>query len=185
MSSDSAERAQRRVERIGRYLPIVAALVVLVTTAAESQISPVQQSRRAAAVTRFVHDGDGFAAVRLGENESVVRTLFGPPVSENTSGPERRLVYPLRGGVVLEVRTTSGTVAAIAITAGEGPTLHSPKTVRGVRLGAPIGQVLERYGAPAGDHHWYADEGIAFNIDGPAPIVQSILLFPRRTPPPN
>lgn len=179
MSSDSADRTVRLV-------PIAAAVLLLAAGPAEPQISPLQQSRRATAVTQFVHDGDGFAAVRLGAEESAVRTLFGPPASESSAGTERRLVYPLRGGVVLEVRVTGDRVAAIAVAAGEAaPLLSPPKTVRGIRLGAPIGQVIERYGAPAGDRYWYADEGIAFNTEASAATVQSILVFPRRTPPPN
>ena len=64
------------------------------------------------------------------------------------------------------------------------PALASPKTLRGIRLGAPIGQVVERYGPPTDGKLWYSTQGIAFNVDGSANTVRSILVVPRGTMPP-
>src|SRR5207248_1945109 len=125
------------------------------------------------------------ATVRLGASEHDINTLLGAPDSEDTTDSERIWRYLLRGGVTLEVHLVGSLVAAIAMRAPDGtPALASPKTLRGIRLGAPIGQVVERYGPPTDGKLWYSTQGIAFNVDGSANTVRSILVVPRGTMPP-
>lgn len=76
-------------------------------------------------------------------------------------------------------------MAALALVSTAEPARRaSPTTVRGIRLGLPIAKVVERYGPPGDNRLWYASDGIAFNIEGPADTVQSILVMPRGTTPP-
>jgi hypothetical protein len=82
--------------------------------------------------------------------------------------------------VYLDIHTVGAMVRAVSLTARGGGLPQSPTTVRGITLGAPIAQVLERYGDASS--LWYTAEGIGFNIDAVAEAVESIVVLPSGTP---
>jgi hypothetical protein len=161
----------------------VAALlaVALLSGAAEAQ----RTSRRVALEWPAV-DGEGLASLRLGLDEAQVPALFGPPDAVAASPvAERLLRYEVTPGFRLEVHVAQERIQALGLRAAGGePPLRSPQTVRGVRLGMPVGLVIERYGDPRDGRLWYAEAGIAFNLEGPGDTVESILVFAPGTPAP-
>ena len=162
---------------------LVAAASVVFADVSHAQ-NAVQQGRRQAAATQSVFDGDGVATVRLGASERDVQTLLGVPDDDQTTDSERVWRYLLRGGLTLEVHLVGGAVQAVGMSAPDGaPAPWAPKPLRGIRLGAPICQVVERYGPATDGRFWYSTQGIAFNVDGPADTVRSILVVPRGTIP--
>lgn len=152
---------------------------VLVATLLGVAAAWAEPPGRGSALDWPVIDGVSAASLHLGQEEAVVRALFGAPDETLPSVlAEQRLRYEIGPGVWLEVHVEGGRLEAIGFTApaGQAPA-RSPLTVRGIQLGAPLGWVVERYGAPAGGRHWYAGEGIAFNLEGGAQTVTSILVF--------
>ncbi len=164
-----------------RTFVVVAALAALsLGAAAEAQLS-----RRVALEWPAV-DGEGLASLRLGLDEAQAPGLFGAPdtVAVSPIG-DRRLDYEIAPGVRLEVHVLAGRIHGLGLSvAGSEPPVRSPQTIRGIRLGMPVGTVAERYGDPRDGRFWYAEVGIAFNVGGPADTVESILVFPPGTPAP-
>jgi hypothetical protein len=157
---------------------------VLFATMMCAGVSLAQRPPRASALDWPAIDGASAARLHVGQDERAVVALFGDP---DESAPsflaERRLRYEIVPGVGLEVHVQAGRIEGIGFTLLDGqPPPRSPRTVRGIQLGAPVASVVERYGEPAGGRYWYAAEGIAFNLEGAAETVTSILIFPPGTP---
>jgi hypothetical protein len=166
-------------------LTVVAGLLAFTTGGAAAQ-DVRQATQRAMALTRPALDGTVLAGVQLTFSEHAVVALFGEPQARAVSpyGGEV-LRYDVAAGARLDVHVAGGTVNALGVIApGRPESASSPQTVRGIRLGMPVARVLERYGSRDDGRLWYADEGIAFNVEGPALTVTSILVFPRGMPPP-
>jgi hypothetical protein len=143
-----------------------------------------QAAQRAMALVRPALDGTVLAGIRLDFSEQAVLALLGEPHGRGTSSHgDAVLSYDIAPGVRLDVHVAGGAVNALGIVApGRPDSATSPQTVRGIRLGMPVARVLERYGARADSRLWYAEEGIAFNVEAAAPTVTSILVFRRGTP---
>lgn len=148
--------------------------------------TPLQTVERRQAVVAPAIDGLMLGGVRLGTAEAVLVRQLGPPGAVRPSSlGDRTLAWELVPGLVLEVHLAGGEVGAIVVAATAGdPPPGSPRTTRGIGLGAPVADVLARYGPAAGDHLWYAEAGVAFNLDAADTHVRSIAVFPRGTPPP-
>lgn len=162
---------------------IIAALFLTEATGAQTL---TQHMQRRSALTQPALDGMALGGIRLGDPEAAVTALLGPPEAvESSALAERVLRYELVPDLWLEAHVDPTGVRAIGVrVASEPDALPSPQTMRGIHLGMPIARVLERYGEPAVSRLWYAAEGVAFNVDGPADTVESILIFPRGTPAP-
>jgi hypothetical protein len=165
-------------------------LLLLITAALGPDAGGAQtltgQTQRRMALGQPALDGLALGGVRLGDAEGAVVALLGSP---DATGPstlaERMLRYELAPDTWLEVHAGASGIRAISVRAvGEPVPRPSLQTMRGIHLGMPLARVLERYGDPAGGRHWYAAEGIAFNLDGPADTVTSILVFPPGMPAP-
>ncbi len=168
------------MHRSRTFVTAVFALVLL-AGAAEAQ----RLSRRVALEWPAV-DGEGLASLRLGLDEAQAPGLFGAPDTVVASPiGDRRLDYEVAPGVRLEVHVLAGRIHALGLSAaGSDPPVRSPQTIRGIRLGMSLSTVAERYGEPRDGRFWYPEAGIAFNVDGPADTVESILVFPPGTPAP-
>ncbi len=160
---------------------VVMAVASLLAATAEGQRLP-----RRVALDWLALDGEGLASMALGIDEAQVKALLGEPDTVTGSAvAERRLGYEVAPGVRLEVHVRERRVHALGLTArGHEAPARSPRTLRGLRLGVPVTAVTERYGESTGGRLWYADVGIAFNLEGPAETVESILVFPPGTPAP-
>lgn len=163
----------------------IAAAAVLAVVALGAAAEAQRLSRRVALEWPAV-DGEGLASLRLGLDEAQAPGLFGPPDSVAASPvAEHVLSYEVTPGVRLEVHIGQRKIQALGLSAaGAEPPLRSPQTVRGVRLGMPVSLVMERYGDPRDGRLWYAEAGIAFNVDRPADTVESILVFAPGRPAP-
>ncbi len=168
-----------------RHIATATALLVLTATSAGAQDAR-QAAQRAMALTRPALDGTVLGGIQLGFSEPAVIALLGEPQARAASPyGDGVLRYDVAMGAQLHAHIAGGIVRALGIIApGRPEGAASPQTVRGIRLGMPLGRVLERYGGGLDDRLWYAEEGIAFNVEGAASTVTSILIFPRGTPPP-
>jgi hypothetical protein len=158
--------------------------VVLTTTSVRAQDGR-QAAQRAMVLGRPALDGTVLGGIQLGFSEPAVIALLGEPQVRGASPyGEGVLRYDIATGAELHVHVAGGVVRALGVNApGRLEGTASPQTVRGIRLGMPLARVLERYGRQD-DRLWYSEEGIAFNVEGAASTVTSILIFPRGTPPP-
>ncbi len=166
--------------------PRLGAVVVLLATLLVADALVAQQPPRRSALDWPAIDGVSAASLQLGQEEDAVLALFGDP-DETLASPlaDRLLRYEILPGVQLDVHARAGRLEAIGFTVVEGqPPARSPRTVRGIELGAPMVWVVERYGPPVGARHWYAEPGIAFNLGTAADAVQSILIFAPGRPAP-
>jgi len=159
--------------------------VVLTTTSAGAQDAR-QAAQRAMALTRPALDGTVLGGIQLGFSEPAVIALLGePPARAASPYGDGVLRYDVVTGAQLHVHIAGGIVRALGIIApGRPEGAASPQTVRGIRLGMLLARVWERDGRRQDDRLWYPGEGIAFNVEGAASTVTSILIFPRGTPPP-
>lgn len=159
---------------------------VLLATLLVAGAGGAQQPPRRSALDWPAIDGVSAASLQLGQEEDAVLALFGAP-DESLASPlaDRLLRYEILPGVRLEAHARAGRLEAIGVTVVEGhPPARSPRTVRGIELGASMIWVVERYGEPVGGRYWYAEPGIAFNLGITADTVQSILVFARGRPAP-
>ena len=164
---------------------VLLALAVL-TPALPTPRADAQRPSRRVALEWPVVDGEGLASLRLGLDAAQAPGLFGAPdtVAASPVG-DRRLDYEVAPGVRLEVHVLAGRIHALGLSAaGSDPPVRSPQTIRGIRLGMPVGTVAERYGGPRDGRFWYPEAGIAFNVAGPADTVASILVFRPGMPAP-
>ena len=168
--------------------PGIAVLFVVVALILATPSAPVAQMgtedlQRARVLGRPVLDGLTLGGVTLDTPEGDVVARFGPVSAVIASlVAQRALRYELEPGVFFDVHVTDGVVRAVGITCrGTEAPDRSPQTVRGVRLGAPAAHVVERYGEPPNGRLWYAAEGVAFNVEGDASEIESILIFARGT----
>lgn len=160
---------------MSRRLRAAVLLVMLLLAGA----APAQEPPRRSALDWPAIDGASAASLQLGQEEDAVLALFGAP-DETLASPlaGRLLRYEILPHVRLEVHARAGRLEAIGFTVIDGQVpARSPRTVRGIELGAPMVWVAERYGPPVGGRHWYAEPGIAFNLESAADTVQSILIF--------
>ncbi len=124
------------------------------------------------ATARPVIDGRSLCGVSIGRSVEDVYALAGVPDGRGYSSlAEVALRYDLPFGEILQVHLEGGQVVAVETTA------VVPATSWGVRIGDPVGLVVERYGGVPGLVIWYAERGLAFVTDGE--VVTGVIVFAR------
>jgi hypothetical protein len=164
------------VTAVARGLVLGPLLVALLAAPAFSQTSPCVKGtgtiKASALGTDVMREGAGFGAVSIGGSATDVERAWGPPGDCRPQGSSLSYQYFIESdtddsALLLVVSTDGGRVDGILATLvphsrGRGPSL---RTGRGVRLVAPVDEVVRAYGTPPdpGARTWiYAADGVAF-----------------------
>ena len=170
-------------------------LLALLAAPAFSQTSPCIKGtgtiKASALGADVMREGAGLGAVSIGGSATDVERAWGPPGDCRQQGSGLSYQYFIESDtddsvLLLVVTTDGGRVDGILATLvphsrGRGPSL---RTGRGVRLVAPVDEVVRVYGMPpdpAARTWTYAGDGVAFLVS--KQLVGGIAVFKPGAPP--